>query len=239
MNQIDYLSIDQVKDALASLYQTIRTLRAPGGCPWDREQTHASLAHCLIEECAEVLEAVDSGDSAMMREEFGDLLLLVFMHTAIAEEMGGFTLAEAAAEADAKLVRRHPHVFEKREGKMSSEAVVSQWEAIKRTEKKSNGDKDPATSPFKDLPPRLPASLYALDIWKRMTRHRWVSDQVKPERVQCQAAEDEEALADRLFEIMAACREKGLDPEALLRQKADRVKKSARPADPADETRLS
>ncbi|HEX9437246.1 MAG TPA: MazG family protein [Candidatus Limnocylindria bacterium] len=120
-------------EAVAEVARVADRLRAPGGCPWDREQTHASLRPFVLEEAYEVLEALDTGNAAMLREELGDLLFQVVIHAQLAREDGGFDLGEVAAGLAEKLVRRHPHVFE---GKAIEGDVLSQWEQIKKDEKR-------------------------------------------------------------------------------------------------------
>jgi MazG family protein len=122
-------------DAFTKLCEIVARLRAPGGCPWDREQTHESLLPALIEEAYEVAGAVRTDDSANFREELGDLLLLIVMHAEIAREAGRFNINNVLTDVTEKLVRRHPHVFGKSEARDSG-AVLKQWEAIKREEKK-------------------------------------------------------------------------------------------------------
>src|ERR1700674_5325575 len=98
-------------DGIAAIFEVVHRLRAPGGCPWDREQTHESLRPYLLEETYELLEAIDSGDDAKMMEELGDLLLQVAMHAEIAAEQGRFDPAQVSEAVAAKMVARHPHVF--------------------------------------------------------------------------------------------------------------------------------
>src|SRR2546421_11598489 len=119
------------------LCDIVAKLRAPGGCPWDREQTHDSLLPATIEEAYEVAEAARSKDEAHFREELGDLLLLVVMHAEIAREAGRFKIDNGIAAVTEKLVRRHPHVFGESDAKDSG-AVLKQWGTIKREEKKSD-----------------------------------------------------------------------------------------------------
>ena len=109
-------------------------LRAPNGCPWDREQTHASLRTYLIEEAYEVLEAMKSGDDAKFAEEMGDLLLQIVFHSQIAKEEGRFTVADVIREVHEKMVRRHPHVFGEKRAKDAAE-VLRNWEQIKKEER--------------------------------------------------------------------------------------------------------
>jgi uncharacterized protein YabN with tetrapyrrole methylase and pyrophosphatase domain len=120
-------------EAVARVARVADRLRAPDGCPWDREQTHATLRPFLLEEAHEALEALESGDTARIREELGDLLFQVVIHAQLAREDGRFDLAEVATGLADKLVRRHPHVFE---GKAIEGDVLSQWERIKSEEKR-------------------------------------------------------------------------------------------------------
>src|SRR5262245_40158651 len=124
-------------DHFQKLCDIVAKLRAPGGCPWDREQTHESLLPGLIEEAYEVVEAARATDDAHFREELGDLLLLVVMHAEIARETGRFDIEDVIGEVLGKLIRRHPHVFGTSEARDAG-AVLKQWEAIKREEKNAN-----------------------------------------------------------------------------------------------------
>ena len=151
-------------------------LRAPGGCPWDREQTHASLRKFLIEETYEVLDAMESGDPRHFSSELGDLLLQVIFHSILAEETGAFTISDVIASVHAKMVRRHPHVFGDVKAKDSKE-VLKNWEQIKseeRAEKLSNNSElQPTTnseSILSDIPKSLPAALEAYQLTRRAAR---------------------------------------------------------------------
>src|SRR5580704_522318 len=115
-------------------------LRAPDGCPWDREQTHASLRTYLIEEAYEVLEALESGDDAKFAEEMGDLLLQIVFHSQIAKEEGRFTVSDVIREVHDKMVRRHPHVFGEKHAKNAAE-VLKNWEQIKKEERRAAAKK--------------------------------------------------------------------------------------------------
>ena len=123
-------------NSFEKLCDVVARLRAPDGCPWDREQTNASLLPALIEEAYEVVGAVRSGDDRNLREELGDVILLAVMHAQIAEEGGRFNIRESLQEVTEKLVRRHPHVFGQSDVR-DAEGVVKQWEAIKHEEKKT------------------------------------------------------------------------------------------------------
>src|SRR3984893_5559361 len=118
-----------------------KRLRAPQGCPWDREQTHATLRPYLIEEAYEVLDALESGDDAKFAEEMGDLLLQVVFHSEIAREEGRFAVADVIREIHEKMVRRHPHVFGEKRAKNAAE-VLKNWEQIKREERRGKKGAD-------------------------------------------------------------------------------------------------
>ncbi len=208
--------------AIAELRQTIARLRGPGGCPWDQEQTHASLVRCLIDEVSELIDTIDRLDLPHMREELGDVLIQVIFHAQLAEEAGHFDLEDVAREVNAKLIRRHPHVFgEKKLG--TSEEVLVQWEQIKAQEKKVGPVA--AGALFKDPPPRLPALMFAEAIWKQLEK-RQLPVPASVDRAQVAALGrqlDEATLGKMLFEIVAACRVQALDPEAALRLHTVRV----------------
>ena len=153
----------QITDRFAKLCDIVAKLRGPGGCPWDREQTNESLLPSLIEEAYEVGEAARAHDDAHFREELGDLLLLVAMHAQIASEAGRFNIDEVIGTVSDKLVRRHPHVFGTSDAR-DSIAVLKQWEAIKREEKK--GDSHYLSS----LPKALPAIVRAQKAQSKLAR---------------------------------------------------------------------
>ena len=196
-------------------------LRGPGGCPWDQEQTHASLVRCLIDEASELIDTIDRGDYPHMREELGDVLIQVVFHACIAEERGQFNFDDVAREINDKLIRRHPHVFGS--GRLeTSEQVIAEWEKIKATEKK-NGPT--ASGVFKELPPRLPALMFAEAVWKQIEKRRLpvegAADAANISRLGSGLTEAE--LGRQLFELAAAARAKGLDPEGALRLHAGGV----------------
>jgi XTP/dITP diphosphohydrolase/tetrapyrrole methylase family protein/MazG family protein len=197
------------------LLATTARLRAPDGCPWDREQTHRTICDCLIEEVAELVQAIDRNDVANLREELGDLLFHVAMHAQMAAEAGQFTFDDVAREVNEKMVRRHPHVFGDGAKLGSSDAVVTQWEQIKLKEK---GAKKPTV--FKDLPPSLNALLTAREVWKQVRKKQLaVGDTVDVSAVEAQTKGLTEASAGRqLFALVAACRDAGIDPNSALRR---------------------
>src|SRR6266480_6480006 len=147
-------SLDAQPSGFSKLCEIVATLRAPGGCPWDREQTHESLLPAVIEEAYEVTEAARAKNDAHLCEELGDLLLLVVMHAEIARETGRFNIDEIIRDISNKLIRRHPHVFATSDGRDSG-AVLKQWEAIKREEKKADSHY------LASLPKALPALMRA------------------------------------------------------------------------------
>jgi uncharacterized protein YabN with tetrapyrrole methylase and pyrophosphatase domain len=209
--------------AMDELKATIARLRAPDGCPWDQEQTHASLVRCLIDEVSELIDTIDRGDLPHMREELGDVLIQVVFHAQIAAEAGAFTLEDVAREVNEKLVRRHPHVFGT--GKLwTSDEVLVQWEVIKAQEKKHG---PVASGVFKDLPARLPALMFAEAVWKQIEKKALPAPAdalVDSAQVRALGARLTEAeLGKMLFEVTAAARARGLDPEGALRLHATQV----------------
>lgn len=201
--------------AIDDLKETMARLRSPTGCPWDLEQTHRSLARCLVEETAELLDTIDRMDMPHMREELGDVLLQVIFHAQMAQEAGHFSFEDVAAEINEKLLRRHPHVF----GDVclgDSEEVLKQWEEIKAMEK-ANRPSDPRL--FKDLPPALPALLFAWDFVKQLQKKEMLEAVLEVEKTRALADRlTEEDAGKMLFDISAACRLAGIDPESALRR---------------------
>jgi XTP/dITP diphosphohydrolase len=226
--------------ALAELIAVVARLRDPeGGCPWDREQTHASLVPYVLEEAHEVADAIRHGDDQHLAEELGDLLLQVVLHAQIASEEGRFDLAAIAAGLSAKLVRRHPHVFAEAEAGDSA-AVKQLWEAIK-TEEQNQGRSTEALTSASPLSDRLagkvrgqPALAGAMTISKKAAAagFEWdgidgVWDKVHEELDELKEAVDEarasgdrahaqEELGDLLFTLVNVARWCGIDPEAGL-----------------------
>lgn len=209
--------------AIDELKATMARLRAPDGCPWDREQTHATLVRCLIDEVSELIDTIDRGDLAHMREELGDVLIQIVFHAQIAAEAGQFDFDDVARDINDKLVRRHPHVFGTSRLE-TSEEVITEWEKIKAGEKK-NGPAVAAGAAFKELPPRLPALMFAEAVWKQIEKQRLPAEGVVDTgQVQALGRQlDEATLGRMLFELTAAARVKGLDPEGALRLHATRV----------------
>ena len=193
----------------------MRALRAPDGCPWDREQTHESLRPHLLEEAAEAVDALGHGTDADVVEELGDVLLHIAFHAVIAEEEGAYDYGAIEEAIVGKLVRRHPHVFGDRDVD-GAEAVVANWEAIKAEERAAAG-KTPATAA--DAVPRsLPALKRAAALDRALAWDLRVED---AELSPAAAEHDPERLGRLLMATAQAARRAGLDPEILLRDAAD------------------
>jgi XTP/dITP diphosphohydrolase len=178
---------------LDELIATLERLRAPGGCAWDREQTHASLVQYLVEESAELVEAIEAGDDDELIEELGDVLYQVLFHADIAAEAGRFTLEDVAAHMTNKMVGRHPHVFGDVVADTADEVVVN-WEALKAVEK--------------------PAGMPALALAEK-TLGRAGKVGVTRDAAAVPATEDE--LGAQLLALVAGARDAGLDAERALR----------------------
>ncbi len=192
-------------------------LRSPGGCPWDAAQTHASLAPYLLEETYETLEAIDSGDPALLREELGDLLLQVLFHARLAEELPAdqcFAIDDVAADLVTKLVHRHPHVFADTAADTAAQ-VEANWDQLKRVEKRRESVTD-------GIPEAQPALALAAKLVSR-TRRAGVE-------VPLPAVDD---LGGKLFALAAEAVAAGLDPEQELRRTANRYRAAVRQAEAA------
>ncbi len=208
--------------AIEDLIKTVAALREPDtGCPWDIEQDHQSIAECLVDECCELLQTIDRLDLDHMQEELGDVLLQVVMHAQMAQEAGHFDFESVCHVVNEKLIRRHPHVFGK-DSLNSSEAVLVQWDQIKSAERK----RGPAQSGiFKDLPKQLPALMFAKDVFKQIQKMGLSAEPIIDQTAIDAVSDtfDEVTLGKQLFEIAAACRAKGIDPESVLRRYTQKV----------------
>jgi len=191
---------------LDRLVAVMARLRGPGGCPWDAEQTHGSLVRYLIEETAELVEAIETGDVAAMREELGDVLYQVLFHAdlAAATPGEGFDVEDVARDTAAKMIGRHPHVFGDAEA-ADADAVVEVWEAQKRREKADR------TSVLDGVPMAMPSLLLAEKLIGRAER---AGLEVRPSQ---RVPDDEEALGDALLDTVIASAAQGLDAERALR----------------------
>jgi tetrapyrrole methylase family protein/MazG family protein len=208
-------------DRLLDLVRVMARLRAPDGCPWDREQTHASLARHLLEETHEVLDAIDADDRERLREELGDVLLQVAFHAQLAADEGAWDVDDVAQGIVEKLIRRHPHVFGDVEVAGADEVLVN-WERIKAQEKGEKPLED-------DIPPTLPALARASKVQRRAAGwgFEWRSpgsaiEALKEEVGELETHSDadnaEEEIGDVLFATVAVARKLGVDPETALRR---------------------
>jgi tetrapyrrole methylase family protein/MazG family protein len=209
-------------DKFDTLVEIIARLRGPEGCPWDREQTHASLREALLEECYEVLEALDEKSSQKLSEELGDLLMQIVFHAQLAAESGEFQLRDVIRKINTKLIHRHPHVFGSVRVKDSGEALVN-WEALKKKEKGGNA------SLLDNVPKKLPSLSYSQEIQGRAARtgFDWediegVIDKLAEEVDELKRAESrrekEHEFGDLLFTLVNVARWLEVDPESALRE---------------------
>lgn len=215
-------------DSLAELQRIMTRLRAEGGCPWDREQTHQSLKPYLIEECYELLEALDQGEDHEICEELGDVLLQVVFHAEIAREEDRFDLQQVAHILNEKLIRRHPHVFGAEEV-ADADGVVRQWEEIKKSEKQARGHQQPSV--LDGVPQHFPALLQAHKLQKRAAKvgFDWpdpagpfakIREEIAELEAAHQAGDQTEIaaeLGDLLFALVNLSRHLGVEPEGALR----------------------
>ena len=190
-----------------TLQRIVARLRAPGGCPWDRSQTHQSLRDAVIEEAYETIDAIDGADAANLAEELGDVLLQVALHAQIAEESGDFTLEEVCEHVSQKLLRRHPHVFGTADAR-TPEEVVATWEAVKaveRADKTGAGDPD---DPLGRLPRSMPALIKAVALIRSGAALHPASGDG--------AGDSPEAVGARLLAAVESAVRVGVDPERAL-----------------------
>jgi tetrapyrrole methylase family protein/MazG family protein len=214
----------QNADRVADLLKVMAHLRAPGGCPWDAEQTHRSLAKHLLEETHEVLEAIDLDDPERLRDELGDLLLQVVFHAEMARETGDFDIDDIASGTVEKLIRRHPHVFGDVEVASAGE-VLANWERIKEDENGPRGIDE-------DIPATLPALARASKVQRRAAGQgfEWRTKEAAIDKLReeveelavASADEAEDELGDVLFAATAVARLSGVDPESALRRATSR-----------------
>lgn len=217
------------------LCRIVARLRAPGGCPWDREQTNESILPQLIEEAYELLGAVRAGDLDNFREELGDLLLHIVMHAEMTREAGQFDITDVVKEVAEKLIRRHPHVFGDSHAPDSG-AVVSQWERIKHQEK------NPDSHFLADLPDALPALVRAQKAQKKVARVNFdwndlndvvakideelaeTKHAIKQNGVSQSSAEVEDEIGDLLFAVVNLARKCHIDAESALQKATDKFR---------------
>ncbi len=217
---------------IESLVEIVKSLRGPDGCPWDKEQTHESLTQYAIEETHELVEAIEDKGAARdrkMKEELGDVLFQVMLHSQMAEERGAFNIADVIEGISEKLIRRHPHVFSDA-SVIDSAEVIRNWEEIKKKEKALQGEESKSAYAL-NVPP-LPALQRAFKIGKRTEKLQFDWDNAEGVMVKVEeefdelrealdlvsAAEIEHELGDVLFSLAQLGRHLGMDPEQVLRK---------------------
>ena len=207
--------------AYAAVQDVVTRLRAPDGCPWDRELTWVKMRASVLEEAHELLDALDADDPAKVAEELGDLLLQVALLTQIAAEEGHFRFPEVVARIVEKLIRRHPHVFGDTQVSGTDE-VLANWETIKRAERAANGDAAHKRSPLAGIPKGLPALAQAEAYLDRMARLREIAAPDAPWTIladlSADAALTPEILGSALFNLVAWARARGVESESALRE---------------------
>ncbi|MBQ7384405.1 MAG: nucleoside triphosphate pyrophosphohydrolase [Clostridia bacterium] len=211
------------------LVEIMEILRSEEGCPWDREQDHHSIRDDFIEETYEVIEAIDTDNRELLREELGDVMLQVVFHARIEEEAGAFCIDDVANDICVKMIHRHPHVF----GEISvdsSAQVLSNWEKIKSEEK----SRKTVTEKLKSIPPMLPALMRATKVGKKASCFDFesaeaVMDKLAEEMVEVSDAMAEqnadaieEEIGDLLLTVTSLCRKLGVNPETALNRATDK-----------------
>lgn len=218
------------------LVNVMARLRAPGGCPWDAEQTYASLAQYLLEECYETFDAIQeadqTGETANLREELGDVLLQVVFHSTIAAEKGDFTMDEVVEDVTEKLILRHPHVFGEAELETAHD-VLNNWDELKKAQQKASGKAEKKKdSILDDVPVHFPALLEALKLTKKAAKIKfdWENteqifdklteevEELKAEIEDGKSEKIEEEIGDLLFVIVNLARKLDVEPETALKK---------------------
>ncbi len=221
-NKIDYL-LSKDRYTFEDLVLVVEVLRGEGGCPWDREQTHKSIRRDFIEETYEVIEAIDTEDPVLLREELGDVMLQVTFHAQIEREEGRFDIADVTNDICVKLIHRHPHVFG--ELKLDNSAdVLENWDKIKGVEKQRNT----LTDKLRSIPPMLPALMRAQKVGKKASFFDFetvdaVYDKLNEEIAEVKAAAGSgekdaimEEMGDLLLTVTSLARKLGIDSEEAL-----------------------
>jgi uncharacterized protein YabN with tetrapyrrole methylase and pyrophosphatase domain len=202
--------VNKSMNTIKTLLKTIAYLRSPEGCAWDRAQTHHSLQPCLIEEAAEVLQAIDIGNDSHLKEELGDLLLQVLLHAQIASERGAFDFQAIAQALNEKLIRRHPHVFGDANKAETDAEALQRWRSIKAQEKAAKGL---LSHEEEELPPTLSGLLYASKTLSRAEKANGPIDCPMPMQMNSQ-----EALGDALLHLVYLARQNHWNPETAIRE---------------------
>ena len=229
----------QAGEEFDAFAKTIAALRAPDGCPWDREQTHDSIAHNMIEEAYEAVDAIEQNDMAHLREELGDVLLQVVLQSQIAADAGEFTVADVCRDVNEKMIRRHPHVFGDAKASSSGE-VLDIWDSVKLSENAAAAKHDQiagnqATQQLEGLLDSVPVSFPALMQASKISRKavsagfEWDTVEDVWEKVEEEIAEFKQACTEKdsaamemefgdvLFSLVNVARKLKVDPESALR----------------------
>lgn len=221
--------LEKERYGFEDLVEVVTVLRSDIGCPWDREQTHKSIRKDFIEETYEVIEAIDTEDPELLREELGDVLLQVVFHADIEKDEGRFCIDDVANDICAKLIHRHPHVFGNVEAN-TTEKVLSNWEKIKSDEK----ERKTVTDKLRAIPPMLPALMRAEKVGKKAScfdfgDREQVMDKVCEELCELNEAIEqgnmtnvEEEMGDLLLTVTSLCRKLGIEPEVALNKATDK-----------------
>lgn len=227
----DTATLADAREAMQGLVETIWRLRQPDGCPWDRKQTHESIAKNMIEEAYEAVDCIEAGDTAHLREELGDVLMQVVLHAQIAVDAGEFTLADVAHDINEKLIRRHPHVFGEARAQTADE-VLGIWDSVKLAERKD----EPAKGLLGSVPTSLPALMQAQKVSRKAAAagFEWetvddVWDKVAEERAEFEAEPKgsearELEFGDLLFALVNVARKEGIDAESALRASTNKFR---------------
>lgn len=224
---------------ITPLTDVMSSLLGENGCPWDKEQTHASLRKNLLEESHEVIEAIDTNDMEHLKEELGDLLLQIVFHAKLAEQVGAFNFNDVVASITEKMIRRHPHIFSDAKAD-DAEAVLTNWEAIKKQERAAKGiaEQNTPSSIMGKLPPTLPALMKAEKVQQKAHRVGFDWDDIagpkakiaeEVDEIDAAIAESglgsskvEEEVGDLLFSVVNLARFAKVDPEQALNRSVDK-----------------
>lgn len=221
--------LEKQRYTVDDLVTVVQVLRSPEGCPWDREQDHKSIRKDFIEETYEVIEAIDTENPVLLREELGDVLLQVAFHAQIETENGGFDMNDVANDVCVKLIHRHPHVFGDVEAD-TSEKVLSNWEKIKSEEK----ERKTITDKLRAIPPMLPALMRAEKVGKKascfdfpdaqsvMAKLREETEELDEAIKLSDSSKMEEEVGDLLLTVTSLCRKLGIDSEIALNKATDK-----------------
>lgn len=208
------------KYTFEDLVKIVERLRAPGGCPWDAEQTHESLKRNLVEEGYELIEAIDSGDGEKIADESGDLLLQVVFHAVIGSETGEYGIDDVTDAVSRKLIHRHPHVFGTVKAD-TAEEVLSNWDAIKRADREQKS----IAEELRGVSAYLPALMRCEKIQKKACKAGYELESISDTDgllVPLDAEDGKKLIGDLLFDIVRTAREHGIDPELALAERTNK-----------------